>query len=141
MTANWFLWLPALSLAKIGALLPILHQPEEINQTGWKFPEVMPDSGFLEPENEEELGNPPPKYAACFSGRIAPNKGVLDLVHVLQQVTQRLSEARLVIAGEAHDDRFNGKLEKTIQLLGLKNRIERRGRISWREKRELLATS
>ncbi len=137
--ANWLMWLSALTLSKIGGLLPVLYNPTEMDRTGWRFPEVMPGPAFL-----IAAGNPPPRinpptYAACFIGRVTPNKGVLDLLEAWGDVVRRWPEAKLVVAGRCFYEGFEVSIADTIRRSGLQDNVERRGFISSEEKGDLLA--
>ncbi len=141
LTADWLLTLFALTLAKIGGLVPALDQPSEVERAGWKFPEVMRDSHFLGVNDRAIARGTHPLYAACFIGRVAPSKGVIDLLHVWHRVAESFPTAKLVIAGKSQSARFERRLTRTIHRLDLQNLVERRGFITTREKRRLLSQS
>ncbi len=141
LTMNWLLTLFALLLVKLGGLLPAIDQPKEMDRARWKFKEVMADPAFLEPEDGVAASGMTPFYAACFVGRVAPSKGVLDLLYIWKKVIQRVPSAKLVIAGKCYSERFQRRIMHVIRQLSLQDSVEFRGFIPPQEKKKLLAQS
>jgi glycosyltransferase involved in cell wall biosynthesis len=141
LLANWSFWTLGLAITKIAGFLPALDQPREMQGSGWVFPRVMPDPGFLTAEGEPPPRMEPPTYAACFVSRVAPNKGVVDLLRAWRRVVQVHPEAKLVIAGRCYYRGFEARLLRSIRRWGLDGRVEYRGFLPAEEKRDLLLRS
>jgi glycosyltransferase involved in cell wall biosynthesis len=131
----------ALSLTKVGGLLPSLDQPSALHRTGWSFRAVMKDANFLDKELAAEPAKGAPRLAGCFIGRIAPNKGFLDLLHAWEDVTHKIPDAKLVVAGRCQSTRIEIQLRRTIERLGLLDSVDYRGYVSAEEKERLLTQS
>jgi len=136
---NWLLTLFALSLSKLGGLTPVLSQPDQLDRTGWKFQRWMASQYFL--DVGQDSGPRQPVCEACFVGRVAPNKGVIDLLRVWKIVTETVPKAKLVIAGKRYSRRFEKLLGSYLRQLGLLKSVEYRGYLSTEEKRKLLNQS
>lgn len=138
LVGNWLLWQFALVLVKLGGLLPLLNQSRGV-RLAWKFPRIMPAACFLDSRVDVPPGVVRLPYTACFVGRIAPNKGIIDLLKIWSRVIRQVPEAKLIVAGRCYDWRFDARIDRTIARLGLRGKVERRGFISDWEKGGLLA--
>jgi len=82
----------------------------------------------------EESGN---GYDACFLGRLAPLKGIFDLIDIWIHVCQRIPNARLVIMGWGQE-KFVSRLKEIIKSTSLTNKIILLGPVNEEEKYPLL---
>ncbi len=58
---------------------------------------------------------------AVYFGRLTPEKGVYDLVHIWANVEKQLPDARLRIFGSFRDERVRDKFMRYIERYGLRN--------------------
>jgi len=136
---NWLLTMFALSLSKLGGLTPVLSHPDQLDRTGWKFQEWMASQYFLDVGQESEPRQP--VCDACFVGRVAPNKGIMDLLQIWRIVTETKPNAKLVIAGQAYSRRYEKLIRGYLKRFELLKSVDYRGYLSVEEKRKLLAQS
>ena len=81
------------------------------------------------------------RYDACFVGRIAPTKGVIDLVTVWGIVCEVIPNAKLVIVGGGGSQEYNTKLLNSIKEHNLGDEIVCMGSVPENEKFRLLKSS
>src|SRR5207248_10378043 len=88
-------------------------------------------NNFLEPADLDRLiasrREPPrrPRPRLAVVGRLVPEKGVLELVDELSELTDSWSEA--LVAGDAQDRTYAAEIEARIDALGLGGRLRLRG--------------
>jgi glycosyltransferase involved in cell wall biosynthesis len=129
-----------LSLVKVGGLTPAIFHPEELQRRGWKFARVLQDTGFLNEDlNIARVIQTERPIDACFIGRVAPSKGVMDLLDVWSMVTTARQSSRLVIAGSKYSESFERKVNRVINQKGLRANVERLGYLSNDDKARLLS--
>jgi glycosyltransferase involved in cell wall biosynthesis len=137
----WALSTFALLLCKIGDLLPIINHKADIEVAGWKFRAVLEDGQFV----PAEIPAPPRvegrTIEACFVGRIAPSKGVEDLIRAWRLVRSTHPSATLAIAGTFYSEDYRRRILRLISKLELDRGIVIKGYISEAEKTSLLETS
>ena len=73
------------------------------------------------PVTMERSGTPP---TILFAGRIDPEKGLLDLIHAFAEVMRRISDVRLIVAGDGVQAAEAMQLAKT---LGIVHAVDFRG--------------
>jgi glycosyltransferase involved in cell wall biosynthesis len=85
------------------------------------------DTGFFSPDGNEI----PESGTLLFVGRLAPGKGLADLVQAMTQVARQVPGARLLVAG---DGPLHKKLGSLIAQSGLEGQIELLGHVQSRER-------
>lgn len=139
----WLNSMVGLLYVKITGVHPGLCQPSILAASGWRF-ESKPvyTYGFL-PRFLRRASQPwgSRRTLACTIGRLAPSKGVVDLVRVWPRVVRECPDARLVIAGPIHSDSYARRIRRMIRASGLENAIVIRGRVSEADKAALLGCS
>ncbi len=139
--ASWALMVAALVCCKVGGLVPAFDQPQELSKAGWRFEEIMMDAHYLSPEEEGAIHERPRTYAACFIGRLAPNKGLPDLLRAWALVHERVPGARLGIAGEWYSERFQRQILRLTDQLRIQDSVSYLGFVATQEKLRLLDDS
>lgn len=115
----WRLWRSAFDVFMVetdalkSTLLAEDIQPVEIVLPGVPFRALRP-----------ALANPP---TISFAGRLVAVKGIAVLIRAFERVAQRISDARLIIAGEGEE---RARLEKLTRDLGLEYRVQMLGHLS-----------
>ena len=113
----------ALTLSKIGRILPAVHQTKFISESSWKFKwGTLRDDGYLTQMPKDGIKNHK-SYDACFIGRINANKGVLDLIDIWSKLVVSRPSSVLVIAGPSHVREIEQKIKEKIISLHLENNI------------------
>lgn len=141
-TVNWILNQIAMTLVKLGKLLPSVCHVREIASSGWRF-----DTGVLKDDLplivHKDVVNQQKSIVneACFIGRIAVNKGVIDLMRVWKIVCRYIPRAKLVIAGNLPNSRLGEKLYSLRTRLGLEGNVTFIFRHISEEKHSILSRS
>jgi len=114
----------SLALSKVLGFSPGLCNPRALNETGWHFPKILRIDCFLSKMSELPAVRWEDRQTdACYVGRIAASKGLIDLVRAWALVTRATPEKRLYIAGASHDPRYQEKVRNEIDRLGLTERV------------------
>lgn len=131
-----------LALTKIGCQLPIvMNGSRSIRDSGWRFKE-----GFLNLNGfQVELDSSAPAKMATqdrdidvgYVGRLASNKGLIDLIRATQIVLRQYPSLRVLICGWAPTHRYLDRLVRLVHNRGLESSIEIRGYVSPAEKVQL----
>ncbi len=122
-TINWALNQMALTLAKLGGMIPAIDHPIEITDAGWRFSNgVLRDDNALPLQNAENLQQDK-EFEACFIGRIAINKGVVDLMNIWRIVCTSKPLSKMVIAGKLSYSSLGKKLHKLRKKLKLESNV------------------
>jgi len=79
-------------------------------------------------------------FDACFCGRLHPQKGIFNLIHIWKLVTKRKKDAKLVIVGTGSKEIIY-KLKNEIKCLNLSKNILMTGYVNEKEKISLLKQS
>lgn len=142
-TLSWLSSQFALVIAKISGVLPALYHPKELYHQGWRFDYVVQDSLFLELDGPPHTSDSISRTTdACYVGRVAPSKGILDLLTVWERLRNWGLTPKLVIAGPVYSSGFEQRIRKETVARGLEAQVIRIARyISSEEKKQLLETS
>lgn len=132
-----------LILAKIGNLLPSIDNPEELARLGWSFQTgILKNYCVLAATSNCPNINSNNRHIACFVGRVAVNKGVIDLLLIWKKVVTRMPDAKLIIAGKVTHQRLENRLWKLRKRLHLEENVNFIFRhVSYQEKISLLCSS
>ena len=117
------------------------YKNEQLERVGWRFPEVIADAHFLPPQDRGEPLGTTPKYAACFVSRLAPNKGLPDLLSAWRLVRQQVPDAKLLIGGEWYSARFRQRILRLASRLKIQEVVTFAGFLTPTAKREVLEGS
>jgi len=110
-------------LGKLGFRGPIIVNPCGVDQT-FCFP--------------AESGKQP--HQGCFLGRLAPSKGIFDLVDIWRQVVPQIPDAKLTIIGGGTDE-FVARLRRRIADKGMSSSIEVCGYLPEKEAFDVVRSS
>lgn len=123
-TVNWILDQIAMTLVKLGKLLPSVCHVREIASSGWRFGTgVLRDDIPLIVHKDVVNQQKSILNEACFIGGIAVNKGVIDLMRIWKIVCRYIPRAKLVIAGNLPDSHLGEKLYSLRTQLGLEGNV------------------
>jgi len=78
----------------------------------------------------EPRSAPPATPTILYAGRLRARKAVVVLIRAFAEVAERVPEARLVVAGDGED---RETVEAAVDALGLRERVERLGRVTREE--------
>lgn len=138
---NWTLVQVGLCIVKVVGLYPAFDNPRELIESGWIFNEpVLPNEAIL-PIVPDEQGKAPLSgrtIDACFVGRLARNKGIIDLVDAWAEVVEHRPQAQLVVAGPPDNSLDFRMMMQKIRRKGLTDNIQVKEFLPEGEKRELL---
>ena len=122
-TINWALNQVALTLVKLGGMMPAIDNPIEITDAGWRFSNgVLNDANVLPFQKAENLQQDK-EFESCFIGRIAINKGVVDLIKIWKIVCASKPLSKIIIAGKLYDSSLGKKLHKLRKKLKLESNV------------------
>jgi len=114
----------SLALSKVLDFSPALCNLRALNEAGWHFPRVLGVDCFLSTMTEFPAVRWKDRQTdACYVGRIAASKGLIDLVRAWALVTREAPESRLYIAGASHDPRYQEKVRNEIARLELTDNV------------------
>jgi glycosyltransferase involved in cell wall biosynthesis len=137
-----FLGQTSLFLTKLAGGIPAMDHPGELERSAWRFERILKDQPFIEPREVLPYIDPSDRgIDACFISRLAPSKGILDLLDCWTVVHTIFPRARLVIAGASQSARFFRKVERLIHSMNLSGVVTLRSYIDGSSKRALLANS
>jgi glycosyltransferase involved in cell wall biosynthesis len=111
----------------------------DLERFGFEQPKVLPipvDPSIWDCETDEEMARQltDGSINIVFVGRYSPNKRQVELVEVLQETSQRLSNARLVLAGFGVDsDPYVQSIKQAIGDYGLGHRVLLTGHLTLEE--------
>ena len=139
----WFSEQISLTVAKkIGSLIFIC--PADVDHLvaiGWPRNQIGLIYNAIDHDRVNRTAPSLDKYDACFVGRIAPTKGVIDLVTVWKIVCEVIPNAKLVIVGGGGSQEYYNKLLKSIKEHSLVDKIVCVGSVPENEKFSLLKSS
>lgn len=141
---NWLTFQFALVVAKLADMSPGVTSTTFLSDVGWRVPSTTVKlEGILRVSAQipDRLPGRSARSGACYVGRLAPNKGIVDLIETWAIVTRVVPSVELVIAGEWTDSHFRRKVEERVTRLGLWDRIRFAGPVSETEKTSLLSAS
>lgn len=81
---------------------------------------------YLDFEVFKPMGLPKTGKKVIFTGRLVPNKGIIELIKAFRQVVDVVPDAQLVIAG---DGVLRERLERLTQELGIASQVEFKGMV------------
>jgi glycosyltransferase involved in cell wall biosynthesis len=88
----------------------------------------------------EVLTKTPPRYDACFLGRLHPTKGIYDLVDIWARVCEERPSARLAVVGGGPEP-VRESLEERVRATGLSDRVDLLGYLPRGELEDVLSSS
>jgi glycosyltransferase involved in cell wall biosynthesis len=86
----------------------------------------FPVTWSMRPKNVEF----PMKPTVLFCGRLTKEKGVHILIRAMKSVLQRIPDARLVVVGDTDNKSYRCELEKTVEVLGMRDSVTFLGWVS-----------
>jgi glycosyltransferase involved in cell wall biosynthesis len=120
------------------------YNAAELLENGAAAVSVVPPFTMVADFAAAEPLTPEPPYTALFVGRLSPNKGHFDLLHVIAAyVAQFDREIRLMMVG-GFDDNLDGyrfQVLDWIEKLGISDVVEMRDKVEATTLRELFRTS
>lgn len=141
VAVGWAFSTFSLVVCKLGNMLPIINHRSDIELAGWKFDEVLEDGQFLVNPAPALENDSVRKIDACFVGRIAPNKGVEDLLRIWKRVVTSLPSASLVLAGVFYSEKYEMRVKRLTRELGLEASVKFLGFVSEATKVTILKSS
>lgn len=115
----WLFSLNALLFLKLAQIPFFLDNKRIAFELGWKFDKNLMEMPLALSAYSRKKAIGGKKYA-CFVGRLAKNKGVMDLIKAWNIVNKQIPDALLYIIGK---DLGNGKFQKLIRKYSLQNSI------------------
>lgn len=133
----------SLLLVKMGQMLPSIEHPSEITSSGWRIATgILKNEIPLSRQFDARQASLKRGQEGCFIGRVAPNKGVTDLIRSWKIVSNVFPEAKVVIAGRLHGENYGRRLYRLRSKLRLEHNVLFEFRhISEMEKMALLSSS
>ena len=86
---NWAMNQLSLLIVKIRGMVPSIDNPKILLNSGWKFETIMPADISLDSRRTTTPLNCSIEFEGCFMGRIAKNKGVIDLINAWGLVIEK----------------------------------------------------
>ena len=121
---NWLINQLALLFVKLGGILPCIDYPNAFAKAGWTFKTGYLESRQFLPKDEDHLVETGSReLEACFIGRIAKYKGVIDLLKAWKLVTHSIPGAKLVISGKSSEGKFTNELIRLRRKLKLEQNV------------------
>jgi glycosyltransferase involved in cell wall biosynthesis len=133
-----------LLVTKASGLFLALDQPRAAMDSGWRFTAPVVATPCAVPESDPGGGLPnlllpgDRKNDACYIGRVAENKGIIDLLNAWKLVVSHRANSNLIIAGVCHRPQLASRIRRVIHRLGLDGRVQLVGFVSEDFKRQLL---
>jgi glycosyltransferase involved in cell wall biosynthesis len=134
-----------LVITKTSGLLVALDQPRAAMDSGWKFATPIVATPCAKPENYSGSAFPDPLSSsdrtndACYIGRVAENKGIIDLLHAWKLVVSQRANSNLIIAGVCQRPQLAARIRRVIHRLKLEDKVQLVGFVSEEVKRQLLS--
>jgi glycosyltransferase involved in cell wall biosynthesis len=128
---------------KLSSLYPSFDNPKMSEDLFCRFPHgVIPHPGALEERDvAPNTRNVPRTIDACFLGRIAESKGIVDLLTAWKLVVARRPGSHLVLGGSAESGRGKLVVTRLLSDPALRESVTALGLIAEVEKRRLLSQS
>lgn len=130
----WIISLNALIFVKIGNVPFFLDNKRIASELGWKFGKNMMEMPLALPTYASEIARKR-KKKACFLGRLAKNKGVVDIIRAWSLVKRQDPDAILYIIGK---DYGKGKYQRLVSRYKLHGSILITGFLEEQAKLEIM---
>jgi glycosyltransferase involved in cell wall biosynthesis len=127
-----YMWKPAKAIRVVNHV----EVPELLKQLG--IPEshiIVTPCFYLDFNVYKPMNLPKTGKKVLFTGRLVPNKGVVELIRAFRLVVDAVPDAQLVIAG---DGRLREKLVALAQQLGIADQVEFKGMVPHKEIAEVI---
>lgn len=115
----WLISLNALLFVKLYQVPLFLDNRRIASEMGWQFSRNLLEMPLALPSYSMNKVKGGKKYA-CFLGRLAKNKGILDLIRAWRMVRSQVPDALLYIMGR---DFGNGRYQKLIRRYRLQDSV------------------
>lgn len=132
--AAWFISFNALIFIKTTTIPVFLNNKRIAKELGWNLSKNLMEMPLsLQEYNKDNIDIS--KRSVCFVGRLAKNKGILDLIRSWRIIVRQFPDAILYIIGS---DRGNGIYQKKINKYGLQGSIKITGFLDEEQKRKIM---